>query len=215
MPTPVHAAARHLRGHLVDTPVIGDIRLSGFPVTLGVCVKVECLQTAGSAWYRGYLHYMLRSLGRFKGIVLHGDPLRIAAQTLAGEFHRLPMFEVSGDDPGALAQEKGFHLLPGADDPDVSAGIATLGLELADQLPAEVGRVVLTAGAFVGPVREGFAAADRACDVLAVGTSAGTVAWPPEWPDAMARGLRVVTDDAGRSALWQERESELPTCVVI
>jgi threonine dehydratase len=248
MPTPVHGAARRLRGHLIDTPLIGEVRIPGFTVAAGVRVKAECLQTAGSAWYRGYLHYMLRSLGRFKGIVLHGDDAMVLAQALAGVFHRLPMVAVCGagqediaaevedlgieverapeDASGAAqlrARRDGFHLLPDASDPVIAEGIATLGLELAAQLPADVARVVVGEPAFVAPIRAGFAAVDRPCEVLAVPLAPDPPDLPDlpadsgwsEWERGVRRGLRVVADAAGLAALWYERGSLSPSCVVL
>ena len=235
MPTPIHAAARRLTGHLVATPVIGDLRLPGFEVPPFVRVKAECLQTAGSVWYRGHVHHLLQSLGRYKGLVLHGEPRVILAQALAGLIHRLPMVAVTAglpapiatlvvgsgcevvvsSDAAAVAAEKasatGFRLAAGIEDPSVHAGVATLGLELADELPADVSRVVVTDASYAAAVSAGFDAAERECEVV----TAPDGELIAGWRDAVAQGLRLVPDDRSVVALCQAVAQEQPTCVVL
>lgn len=221
-------------------------------------MKAECLQTAGSVWYRGYLHYLLRSLGRFKGIVLHGDDAMILAQAVAGGLHRLPMVAVCGPGQAAVAarveefgveveraagdvgggldggvtgvvaaivtdvaqaraRHDGFHFLPAAEESAVAVGLATLGLELAEQLPADVARVVVTSDAFAAPVRAGFDAAGRSCEVVVAASGSFSPESPEwkRWKDAVGIGLRILVDDVGLAALWQERASRAPTCVIL
>jgi len=243
MPTLIHAAARRLKGHLVATPVIGDLRLPGFEVSPAVRVKAECLQTGGSVWYRGYLHYLLQSLGRYKGLVLHGEPRVILAQALAGALHRLPMVAVTAGLPAdiaalvggtgcevvvadsgttasiaqvaALAQQRasdtGFQLAGGIDDDAVHAGVATMGLELAEELPADVERVVLTDGSYSGAVAAGFAAAARECELVAPPT--GQI--PRGWRDAVAQGLHLAPSEPSLAALHLVAAQDRPTCVVM
>ena len=235
MPTPVHAAARRLEGHLVATPVIGDLCLPGFQVSAAVRVKAECLQTAGSVWYRGYLHYLLHSLGSYKGLIVHGEPRVILAQALAGVVHRLPMVAVTAGLPadiglivagtgcevvvaedaevvaGERARDTGFQLAAGIEDPAVRSGVATLGLELATELPADVSRVVITDGACAEAVSAGFDAAERECDVVVV--PAGEI--PRGWRDAVVRGLRLVPDEPSVAALHHVAMQDRPTCIVL
>lgn len=57
----IRAAAARLRGHVVATPLIGGLLLPGFAHAADVRIKPELLQPGGSAWYRGYLHLVLRA----------------------------------------------------------------------------------------------------------------------------------------------------------
>lgn len=156
----IEAAARRLQGHLVAAPLIGGLpRLPGLP-DVDVRWKPELLQPGGSGWYRGYLHFLQRRLGALPGLVFAGPTRRALAASLAAQQLRVPLvvalsaappedlgvalaaagaeLEVAAD-PARLAEERrrrlGHGLMPTADDPDVAAGLATIGLELAAGLP--------------------------------------------------------------------------------
>jgi threonine dehydratase len=161
----VQAAARRLAGHLVATPLIG-----GGVGNADVRWKPELLQPGGSGWFRGYQHFLLRKLGSLPGLVFHGPNPRALAAALAAQFQRVPLTVVVSEalspelgaalqaagatlevtpDPGARGEElrrrHGWPVLPGAEDPDVAAGLATIGIELADALPGACRRVFVPA----------------------------------------------------------------------
>ena len=138
LPDDIQAAAHRLAGHLVATPVIGGLRLTGFDVPPDLRVKPELLQPGGTLRFRGTLHYLLRKLGSLKGLVFWGEVRHVLASALAGQTQRLPMASFWKRDPGAswreqlvacgcavqvqqedpavlarsYAEERGFHVLP-------------------------------------------------------------------------------------------------------
>lgn len=192
-------------------------------------VKAECLQVGGSVMFRGYQHFLLRSLGGFKGLVLHGSSRDVLAGYAAGALHRLPMIAVvaaelpvvlgsqMGDDIEVRvaadthetvqveAQARGFAVMPGLADEDVAAGVATLGLELAEELPAYVRRVLVAPRGLADPIRRGLHAGLRECDVEGVPTGDDDFG---DLSRAVAAGVRVVSDPAGLAALRRALESE-------
>ena len=172
----VRAAAVRLRGHLVATPLIGGLLLPGFAHAADVRIKPELLQPGGSVWFRGHLHFMLRSMGRPVGLAwVEGSgsvvsaaaaaascrlPLRVFVRAPLGSMEAAAVAHLGAEvvcveDPAgaawALGRSGGFTLLPGAEHPDVAAGLATLGLELASAMPwdAAVVHVVPGLGAAV------------------------------------------------------------------
>lgn len=166
----IRAAAVRLRGHVVATPLIGGLLLPGFAHGADVRIKPELLQPGG-AWYRGYLHLVLRAMGRPVGLCWAegtGNCLAAAAAAAAG---RIPLHVFVRSAPGAgraaalahlgavvecvadpLAAARahgrttGAMLLPGLEHPDVAAGIATIGLELAAAMPFDAAAVYLSTG---------------------------------------------------------------------
>lgn len=167
----VAAAARRLSGHLVRTPLIGTpfglADALGLPVEPDVRSKPERLQCGADAWFRGYLHFLLRSLGAHAGLVADVGGSRAAAAAIAAALHRVPFVLVAAVEPAAelgavlraagaevrldgdpeiaaraLAQRRGFRRLPDQGDADVALGLATIGLELAEQLPRSTAAVV-------------------------------------------------------------------------
>lgn len=238
------AAVRRLTGHLVDTPMIGELRLPGFGFH-GVRVKAECLQMGGTLMFRGYLHCLLRSLGQWKGLVLGGTPREVYAQAVAVSLHRLPAIAVvEGElDPSRLtmiretgcevqavavgvavatiastARARGFQVMAGLADADVRHGVATLGVELAADLPREVEEVRIAPPALAAPIRAGLLAAGRVVEVLGVESSAAAV--PVGLAVAVADGLRLCSDLEGLAALASVDSGSLetrtaPTCVVL
>ncbi len=178
LPSPTHpdlvAAAHRLRGHVVCCPVIGDLCLPGFVVASDLRLKAELLQPGGSLWFRGAQHWLLRQYGRYKGLVLGGDPAAIAAFARAARSQRMPTVAVVPKAPlGALRDVLaacgcavhidpapgavqaavasgpfvGFVVMPEVEVDDFALGVATVVQELADELPADTERLV------VAPVR--------------------------------------------------------------
>lgn len=238
------AAAQRLTGHLVRTPMIGDLRLPGFGFH-GVRIKAECLQMAGTLMFRGYLHCLQRSLGRWKGLALAGSPREIYAQAVAASLHRLPACAVVEGDVqaglldriedtgcevqrvgageaarvlGRVVRSHGFQPMPALGDRDVWCGIATIGVELAQELPREIAAVQISPACLAEPVRGGLRAADREVDVRGVDRSED--ASHAELARAVLTGLRVDSDPDGLAALASVHSellerSESPTCVVL
>src|SRR5262245_18243381 len=91
------AAAARLRGHVVATPLIGTPWLPGASLP-DVRWKPELLQPGGSAWVRGYQHFLLRQMGRCAGLVYAGPSARLLAAALAAMQHRLPLHAMLPDD---------------------------------------------------------------------------------------------------------------------
>lgn len=237
-------ATRRLTGHLVRTPMIGDLRLAGFG-HLDLRIKAECLQTAGTLMFRGYLHCLQRSFGQWKGLVLGGSPREVYAQAVAASLHRLPAFAVverglepdlierimatgcEVQQPGAgeaeqvlatVARSRGFQAMPGLADADVWHGVATLGVELAEELPREVAVVQVSPGSLAEPVRQGLLAAGRVVAVRGVDRSEG--AEHADLASAVLDSLRLGSDPDGLAALASINSGlveppDLPVCVVL
>ncbi len=175
----IKAALQRLQGHLVATPLIGDILLPGLQLPADLRLKAECLQTGGSLHYRGVLHYLLRQMGRYKGLVLGGSWRQVIAAARAGHSQRLPMLAALAAEPTAgqaqllqfcgcsyqvgaslaeLRAQSGFQLMPGLEDDDMAAGVATLGLELAGELPLHCEVVMVSPPALAPPLQAGLLA---------------------------------------------------------
>ena len=178
----VAAAAQRLAGHLVATPLIGTPWLGVGAVHADVRWKPEVLQPGGSALFRGYQHFLLRQLGRCAGLVWHGPAAQLLAAALAAHQHRLTLQafceepiadglrlllppEVTVHAKGgavaaaAMAQKLG-HVLLAPGHPEVLIGIATIGSDLARDLPQSCQRVYADA-ALVDAIAAGLAAAGR------------------------------------------------------
>lgn len=196
----IRAAAVRLRGHVVATPLIGGLLLPGFAHAADVRIKPELLQPGGSVWFRGYLHFVLRAMGRPAGLAWAegcGNGLAAAAAAAAG---RIPLraFVRSEPAPGlaaALAQlgaiiecvgdpvaagtaharATGAMVLPGTGHPDVAAGIATVGLELAGAMPFDTAMVFVPMG-LEEAVGSGLAAGGHGAGVRGVGPVPGAEA---------------------------------------
>jgi|SRR5688572_28810903 len=183
-PAPTHpdlvAAAQRLRGHLVCCPVIGDLCLPGLTVPPDLRLKAELLQPGGSLWFRGAQHWLLRQLGRCKGLACAGDGTMVAAFARAAHAHRLPMVALLPQVPtdalrGALEAAEcavrvgvadarqlltrgpfaGFSPAPAADEPDFVLGVATVVQELAEELPAGTERLLVAPAALAPAVALG------------------------------------------------------------
>ncbi len=248
-PQPILAAARRLSGQLIDTPLIGDLRLPGFTFPADLRVKAECLQVGGTLMFRGYLHWLLRSLGRYKGLVLHGTPRQLLAQAVAASLHRLPACAVvEGElEPGLQvliqdtgcellpvaagdavqrcadsASQRGFRIMPGLEVEDVCHGVATIGVELAAQMPRDQALVVVSPSDLADPVRQGLRASGLSVEVRGIDQPGDST----EIGAAVRTGLRLCSDPAGLAALATQLEhvsdpaagavaATSPTCVIL
>lgn len=233
-PSDIQAAAQRLRGQLVATPLIGGLRLPGFQVPPDLRLKPELLQPGGTLRYRGALHYLLRKLGQLKGLVLWGQPRQMLADALAASTQRLPMTSFWSSDPGAWGEQlqacgcaveraadprnaarahgekTGFHLLPpDCADPDLLLGLATLGLELARELPRDCPLVVSSTAS---SLQAGLRAGGHGARVQRV--NAGAV--PAALQEALGTGHRLHSDPEGLAALaWALDQQRDSVCVVL
>ncbi|MGE3173098.1 MAG: hypothetical protein AB7O97_10780 [Planctomycetota bacterium] len=187
----VRAAATRLRGHLVASPLIGGVRPGG-DGDVDVRWKADILQPGASGWFRGYLHLLQRSFGALPGVSFAGPEHRLLAAALATRQHRLELLafaalppapaladalrrldvdvQVAGDpaaEAAAAQRRRGFLPLPGGEHPEVATGMATLGLELAADLPSDC-RAVYAPPDWCDPVRAGLAAGGRTLPVIEV-----------------------------------------------
>jgi len=220
-PDQVQAAARRLRGHLVATPLIGAANLPGLRSGADLRLKPETLQPGGSLWYRGAMHHLQRQLGRCKGLAVVGPPRQALAALLAAAQHRLPVHcfwdapppagwrarlagagcvQEVAEDPREAARafcaRTGYHCMPGPEGPEVAAGLATVGLELASELPAACEIVFVSPD--LGPaVSAGLAAGGRG------GTRVREVADPAPavLGEALAEAHRLLCDPEGLAVL--------------
>ena len=192
----IQAAADRLRGHLVATPMIGSSWLPAAEREVDLRFKPELLQPGGSGWYRGYLHWLLRSLGSLPGVVFAGPPARALAAAAAALQHRLSLWVILAAEPASgfaalldaagakiefddqpvqradgLQRARGLVPFPGLEHPDVAAGLATVGLELAVELPAEC-EAVYAPASLASAIVAGLTAAGRRAPVVAVGDDA-------------------------------------------
>lgn len=220
-PAAIAAAATRLRGQLVATPLIGGLWLPGFPCAADVRLKPELLQPGGAVWYRGACHFLLRQMGRCRGVAIRADGAVLRAAAMAARAHRMPLLALVGVPPGpeevsALEAADaavrvvpvpagsrpeprelgGFTWLAGPADPDYALGLATVGLELARDLPAGC-EVVLVAPGLGSAVAAGLSAGGRSLPVVEVPPGP-----PPEGlAAALAAGHRLHSDAAGCSVL--------------
>jgi threonine dehydratase len=193
----VQAAARRLRGVLVETPMVGGVILPGFDVTPGLRVQIEVVQHGGSLWFRGAMHALARALGAPREVVAVGSESALIASCLAAHLQRTPVTALSAGSrtvelegrllafgatvvewcDGAahaaeradqLRRERGARILPGPGDPDFDLGVATLGLELADGLGADADLVLVGPSALAAAVGVGLTAGGREIPVVGV-----------------------------------------------
>lgn len=228
-PAELRAAAGRLSPHLVATPSIGEVRLPGFVVSQHLVIKAENLQPSGSLWYRGALHTLLRALGAWKGVAFAGDArwllamaraacqVRVPARAVSsaprdaalhGELRELGAEVICADDAAAvqatlerLRTRDGLHVARGLDDRDCFVGVATLGLELARDLPADIDGVVVSPARFAAPLDAGLRAAGRELPVRGVAPAAHDAARLDRLRCALTAGLRIDSDRDGVAAL--------------
>ena len=231
----IEAAAQRLRGQLVATPLIGGLRLPGFQVPPDLRLKPELLQPGGAMRYRGTLHYLMRKLGQLKGLVLWGPPRQVLTDALAASTQRLPMTSFWESDPGDWSEQlqacgcaveqaadpvaaarshgekTGFHLLPpDCVDPDFLLGLATVGLELALELPRDCALVVVSSTG--SGLQAGLRAGGHSARVEEVVASAATAGLQ----QALRTGHRLESDPEGLAALaWALDHGQDAVCAVL
>jgi len=189
----LEAARRAVAAAALRTPVLGCVELSEIAATQ-VVLKLECLQATGSFKLRGALNKLAAlgeraaagvvtaSAGNHARALAHAARLRgvgcevfmprdaavskVAALEQLGA--RVHLEGSSVDDALASARESasqtGAELVHPFDDPDVIAGQATLGMELAEDVP-QLARVVVPVGG--GGLASGVGLALRAAGVQA------------------------------------------------
>lgn len=236
----LQAARARLRGQVVATPLIGGVLLPGRVVPAGLRVKPEVLQPAGSIHYRGATHWLLRQLGACKGLALQGSERAVLAAAVAASQHRVPTLAFPVGEPApavwkvlsslqcevrprptpeaalASAEEvraaEGYRIMPGVEDPDYAAGVATVGCELAAELSAECRVAVVAPGALAPALALGLAAGGADLRVHGIDERA---------PDGLAEevrdALRLDIGPASAAALhWAlEHEAQASPCVVL
>jgi len=223
------AAAERLRGHVVATPLIGGLVLPGGAPTVDVRMKPEVLQPSGGLYFRGAMHWMLRQLGSLKGVIVHGGVRPVLAGAYAAAFNRVPAIacpDVDLDErflsllgqlgcevrSGVGGQEAvraasatlGYQVMPGSDDPDYVAGVATVGLELARELPTETEIVTVSPAELGAAVAHGLAAAGLSLRVEAIDEDG--VCPPDQLKAALATSLRLELGAASVAALHRAIE---------
>lgn len=193
----IESALHKLSGNLVATPLIGALRLPETVCPQGLRIKPESLQVGGGIWFRGAMHELGRHLGALKGVVAGGAPRVAYCTAVAAAAHRFPTVVVldrSSLDPelGTLfdtldcevvsvngeadveatvtrtAAERGFYVMPGLEAEAYAVGIATVGLELARELPFDTATVFVAPAKLAAPIELGLRAGGRGCAVRGV-----------------------------------------------
>lgn len=233
----IHIAARRLRGQLVAAPLVAAAPgLPGLTPGRDLRLKLEMLQPAGGVHFRGALHYLLRQLGRFKGVAVAGSPRSAYAAAFAASLLRLPVrcflpaavdaewgprfaalgceHEIAGD-PQAAARDfcgkAGYCRMPGLDEPDLAAGLATVGLELSSELPAHCARLFVVEE-LAPAVGLGLAAGGHPAEVVPVAASTAAAGAVDDLGGILAREHRVIADPEGLAVLAAALEDRTPDC---
>ncbi|MEV6798112.1 threonine/serine dehydratase [Micromonospora rifamycinica] len=237
----VLAAERRLAGRIVRTPLLPCPQLSD-ECGLDIAVKAENLQHTGSFKVRGALNALLALAERQAvpaGLTAFSAGNHAMAVAFAGRSFGLPTVVcmpptavptkieavrrwggevVLTDDLLATCEqitaERGYHLLPPFDDPDVIAGQATLGRELlADGPPPGLVLVPVGGGGLISGVATAVRAAVPTARIVGVEPATANVvgyalrgdgATPATRPVSMADGLAAPF--AGRLTLAHVRE---------
>lgn len=226
----IEAAAQRLRGQLVQTPMIGEPLIPGRELPPGTRIKAEFLQVGGSALYRGICHYLLRSLGRHKGVVFDLPAGDLLGAALAARQHRLPCAapgqDLDADLSGilaaagmelldaeveltAFARGRGYAGFPGIGDPAVQLGLATLGMELAAELPLDGGEVLCVEDPLLDAVELGLEGAG--CRAALRRIPAAPI--DPGLPALLRGSLKICPAPEGLAALDALREAD--GCVLL
>lgn len=224
----VEAALNRLRGQLVATPIVGGLDLPGFAVPADLRLKAESLQPSGSLWFRGAMHWAMRQLGRHKGVRVSGPPRAMLALACAAREARIagqtaPDASLSPSLAAALAHfgclvgapipASGFVDPPGLASPDFAAGIASIALELLDDLPRDTQRLLVAPAALAGAVAAGAAAIGAPWQVLG---GPAHHARAEELREVLLERHRLGCDLEGAAALAAALEDgESRTCVVL
>lgn len=228
----IEAAQARLRGLVVATPLIGDLLIPGRKLPPHLRIKPEILQPSGSIYFRGAAHWLLRQLGSCKGVVLHGAERPVLAAAVAASHHRLPTIGFTVGEPDAIiwkmlqavgcdvrlcptseearasAEEvraaEGYVVMPGVEDVDYVAGLATVGLELASELPSDTEVIVVSPSELARAVAAGLMAGGASVRVEGVDAHAhGT---PAELRSDFRTAMRMEVGMPSITALWRAAE---------
>ena len=160
----IEAAAARLRGHALTTPLLNSPLLDRI-AGRRVLVKAECLQRTGSFKFRGAWSALSSLPAGTKGVIAYSSGNHAQGVALAAGLHGLEaVILMPADAPAikidntralgaevvlydratqdrdalgaALAAERGLVLIPPFDHPQVIAGQASVGLEIAAQAGA-------------------------------------------------------------------------------
>ena len=216
----LEAARARIAGHARRTPLLGAPlldRIAGRPVR----VKAECLQLTGSFKFRGAFNALAQLppgegviafssgnhaqgvahaaalQGRAAVIVMPHDAPAVKVERTAAYGAEVVRYRRGREDRaevGArLAAERGLHLVRPYDDARVIAGQGTCGLEIAEDMPADTGEVIVCCGG--GGLTAGVALALE-------GTGAAVRPAEPEGFDDVARSLEAgrIVANAGPEA---------------
>ena len=146
-----------------------------------------------------------------------GDPDARVWTLLKGlgcEVHPRPTAEEASRDAQGVRASQGFQVLPGLEDPDYLAGIATVGVELARDLPTDTELVVVSPADVGRAVALGLAAAGVSVRVEAVDEYGCPAS--DELLESVRTGLRLDVGPASLAALQQALEHGAgPRCAVL
>ncbi len=228
----VREAADRLSGQLVRTPLVGGIQLGDAPPSPRLRAKLEVLQSGGGAVFRGAMHSLSRAFGTLSGLVVGGGFRSAYATALAASLQRIPtlvLVEPTVDEAranrlavlphvriersGAVgrdqvlrrARAEGFRPAPGPGVDEWELGVATLGWELAEQMPGDTDLVVVAPGALRRAVQRGLVAGGRSVEVVV--PEGGLDRDLGELRRWVREGLRIEADAAGLRALELARSA--------
>ncbi|MGE0141666.1 MAG: hypothetical protein AB7I19_15100 [Planctomycetota bacterium] len=201
-PESVVRAARALAGQLVASPWIGEPHWPDRGTLLGLRFKLECLQPSGSAHFRGALFALGRRRGSLAGIRLAEFDPRTRGLAIAALLERVPIHVAESADPRLLCwlARRAIPIASGSgpggtgfDPLDLAIGDATLGLELGQQAPSDVERVLVPAD-LAEAVAVGLRASERSIEVLPCERGSSP---PIRRAAAMVFGLRLDASASG------------------
>lgn len=238
----IESTLEKLRGHLVETPLIGGVDLLGFECPPELRIKTENLQGPGGIWLRGALRELSRHFGSLKGVVVADAVRPTLAAALAAKAQRLPCIAVVGVDdavqigdvlrrlgaevvtvddarsaveqPAAIATDRGFALMPDVTGQAYLEGVATVGFELARDLPSGVVEVYVAPARLAAAVELGLSASGRKATVH--GVDRAPDAETDRLVAALRRTARLDSDPVAVTALQAAMDGNSPNpCVVL
>lgn len=167
----IRAAADRLRSHAVRTPLLNAPTLDQ-AFGRRIFVKAECLQKTGSFKFRGAFNtlaqvegdvvayssgnhaqgvaHAAQLLGKSAVIVMPSDAPAVKVANTRGYGAEVVLYDRAGESReeigDRLVAERGLTLVRPYDDARVIAGQGTCGLEIAEDLPADVDEVIVCCG---------------------------------------------------------------------
>lgn len=167
----IRAAADRLRSHAVRTPLLNAPTLDQ-AFGRRIFVKAECLQKTGSFKFRGAFNtlaqvegdvvayssgnhaqgvaHAAQLLGKSATIVMPSDAPAVKVANTRGYGAEVVLYDRAGESREEIGErlvaERGLTLVRPYDDARVIAGQGTCGLEIAEDLPADVDEVIVCCG---------------------------------------------------------------------